>query len=163
VDPPLDLHDIVVPEPVSLVPQAIGWWIVAAVLLAAMATAGVAIVRHRAANRYRREALARLHAIEAELAEPGTRVAAAGRLPELVKRTALTVRPRPEVASLSGAAWLDLLDESSGGRDFRDGPGRLLPTLAYAKPADLDAIPVGELRSLVKLVERWIRRHRVRV
>lgn len=162
MEPSLPLHDLAVPEPVSLVPQAIGWWIVAAIVLVGVAVAAIGVVRRRRANRYRREALARLRTLEAELAESATRAAAAARLPALVKQTALAAQPRAEVAGLSGEPWLALLDDCGGGRAFREGPGRLLPTLAYAPSADVDAIPPGEIAALVKVVRRWIRRHRAR-
>ena len=120
-------------------------------------------VDNRAANRYRRVALAGLRSIETELASADDRAAALGRIPVLVKRTSLAVHPRAEIAELSGEPWLAFLDASVGGRDFREGAGRLLPTLAYAAPASVAEVPTSDVIALVKLVERWIRRHRVRV
>ena len=58
-----------------------------------------------------------------------------GRLPRLVKQTALAFRPRTEVAALSGEPWLQFLDASYGEKGFTEGPGRLLPKLAYASLA----------------------------
>ena len=70
---------------------------------------------------------------------------------------------RIDVAGLNGEPWLQFLDESYRGRDFTEGPGRLLPTLAYASFANVERIADEELDGLVRLVRQWIRRHRVRV
>ena len=67
------------------------------------------------------------------------------------------------MAPLNGEPWLQFLDRTYGSPGFTEGPGRLLPTLAYATPAATSALPAKELQALVELVRRWIRRHRVRV
>ena len=161
--PLLDLYDIVLPEPVSWVPQTPGWWILLGVLVIALSWATYSTVRRRRANRYRRLALERLARIEQDLATPSSRDDAMMALPVLVKQTALAFRPRTHVAALSGDSWLHFLDESYGGSGFSKGPGRLLPKLAYSAPDAMRALPTDELHALVDLVRRWIRRHRVRV
>ncbi len=161
--PLLDLYDIVLPEPVSWVPQTLGWWILLGILVVALAWATAAAIRRRRTNRYRALALAHLARIETELADPATRATAVTALPVLVKQTALAFRPRSEVAALSGSSWLRFLDDSYGGSGFTEGPGQLLSTLAYSTPATTNTLPSAELEALVDLVRRWIRRHRVRV
>lgn len=158
-----ELHDIVLAEPVSWAPQTMGWWILFALVLLAAVAASISAVRRHRANRYRRSALERLERIEQALATADTRAGAMTALPVLVKQTALAFRPRNEVAALNGEAWLEFLDRSCGGREFVEGPGRLLTTLAYATPATTAALPQKDVQSLVNLVRRWIRRHRVRV
>ncbi|MEE8525524.1 MAG: DUF4381 domain-containing protein [Thermoanaerobaculia bacterium] len=154
---PPNLHDIVLPEPVSWMPQTTAWWIVLGLVLAALGWVAYKAVRRWRANRYRRAALTRLDAIEQALADPASRPDALSSLPELVKQTALAFRPRSEVASLSGEPWLRFLDASYGGNSFSEGPGKLLPTLAYK------ASPVAEAGEetggLVQLIRRWIRDH----
>ena len=143
------LHDIVLSEPVSWLPQTTAWYVAVVAALLVMALGLAAWLRHRRKNRYRREALARL----AEIANRG----AYAELPALVKRTALCCGRRVEVASLTGEAWLRFLDESYGGRGFTHGPGRALTTLAYAPTPELD----GD--AIVPVVRDWIRKHDVRV
>ena len=77
-------------------------------------------------------------------------------LPGLLKRVALVAYPRIDVASLTGDAWLGFLDGTLGTTDFSQGPGRVLPELAYASPdvSDKDAA------ELLKLSASWIRHHR---
>ena len=157
-----DLHDIVLPEPVSLMPETVAWWILLAAILLLLGWVGRRYLRARRAGRYRRLALARLDEIERTLAQSAGRETALVALPELVKQTALAFAPRSEVASLSGEPWLRFLDASYGGTGFTEGPGRWLPTLAYANPAAAQTLATDEQRAVVDLVRRWIRRHRVR-
>lgn len=155
------LHDVVLPEPVSMIPQTVGWVVLGvAVVLALLWIAWVALRRYRA-NAYRRAALAELDRLEGALAASGERARALTALPVLVKRTALACRPRVEVAGLAEGEWLGYLDRTLGGTDFTAGPGRLLPRLAYASPARLEKIERAEVEALTKLLRRWIRRHRV--
>ncbi len=157
------LHDIILPAPVGWAPQTAGWWILA-VLLGALAVWSVrSLFLRKKRNRYRKRARERLDRIEAALADPATRVRAIGRLPVLIKQTALDFRPRVEVASLSGEPWLRFLDDSYGGTGFTEGPGKILPFLTYGTPKQCATLSTGELTSLVGLVREWIRKHHVRV
>jgi len=163
------LHDIVLPEPVSWMPQTAGWWVVLAIALVALAWATRSAVRRRRANRYRRLALERLDGIEQALGSPSSRGAALTELPVLVKQTALACRPRSEVASLTGEPWLRFLDASYGGNGFTDGPGRLLPVLAYQAPPGrgveesksprVEHVP-EQIPDLLQLIRHWILQHR---
>jgi hypothetical protein len=150
------LHDIALPDPVSWMPQTAGWWILLALVLAISVRQVVAARRRWKENRYRRLALRELDRIDAGLDSPAARAD----LPALVKKTALARWPRETVASLSGQEWLRFLDESYGERAFTEGPGRLLPDLAYATA---DTVPAESVRQLSAVIRDWIRRHRVRV
>jgi len=156
------LHEIVLPAPVAWMPQTAAWAVVAALFLILLFWAALRLRRRWLANRYRREALAELAALEDALASAETRARALAALPGLVKRTALRAWPRAEVASLSSEAWLAFLDESFGRRDFRDGPGQLLPVLAYASPRRLAELPEEQITKLVGAVRSWIGAHRAR-
>jgi hypothetical protein len=159
--PSLDaLHDIVVPEPVSWMPATTAWNVLFGLLVVALiAITWLAWRRHRA-NRYRRAALARMDEVEAALADRDRRSAALQRLPVIVKQVALAISPRSDVASLSGQPWLAYLDGTYQGDRFRDGPGRLLPGIAYARPEALAQIPDDEVRQLTALLRDWICKHR---
>ncbi len=153
------LHDIVVPEAVAWIPQTVGWYVL---LAAVLAIAGrVAVVRRRKsnANRYRREALDVLAAIESDVGNPERRAGALARLPMLLKRVALSVVSRTEAASLTGEKWLTFLDAGYGGDGFSHGPGRLLPELAYRPSDSFDAISDQQASDLVELTRLWIRSH----
>ena len=139
------LNDIVVPEPVSLVPQTAGWIVLGVVIIAALTAWAAFAWRRYRRNAYRREALDLLDTTPPQ------------ELPALVKRVALAATPRTEVASLTGDPWLEFLDRTYGGNGFSNGPGRALATLSFAAAAPDAGVP-GELHDLVAL---WIRKHRV--
>jgi hypothetical protein len=138
------MHDLAMPDSIAWLPQTDGWW-----TLLAWATAVTLLVilkwrayRHR--NRYRREALIQLqHLVEAD--EPAAQVA------ELVKRTALTVYPRSEVAGLYGDSWAAFLVQTSGTDPVvASAAGRL--AVASFRP-DVTTTEIAPC------AERWIRRH----
>jgi len=78
----------------------------------------------------------------------------------LVKRTALHAYPREEIASLSGEAWLRFLDASYNGTGFTDGPGQILAQTAYLPSNELEACNKEDISLLLKLVRKWIKKHR---
>jgi hypothetical protein len=141
------LHGIVAAQSPGWWPLAPGWLVVGGVLFAlALWLAVRAFVRWRA-DAYRRAALA-------ELASASTVVEIA----TLLKRTALSVFERREVAGLSGAAWLAFLDRSGGTTAFTRGPGARLPELCY-DPKAAAALAASELAHLRAVVGDWIRHH----
>jgi predicted negative regulator of RcsB-dependent stress response len=144
------MHELVMPEPVAWLPQTPGWWIVLGWILAVLLLLAWQFAKRRRRNRYRRDALAELKTIAAasELgpAESAQHIAA------LLKRTALAVYPRDEVAALYGADWAQFLRDSSGNdRQIADAADRLAAA-AYRLDAD------GSV--LTGPAERWIRLHR---
>ena len=120
-------------------------WAIAVVLLVV-----IAFARRRRRNRYRREALALLDTVAAQVDVPPQETAR--RVAEIVKRTALVAYPRTRVANLYGSAWAEFLRESAG-NDKRIGEAAAaLSTAAYRPDAD------G--KSLVSPARRWVRVHR---
>lgn len=143
-----NLHDIVLPAPVSFWPPAPGWWMLAAALLAALALLLAKFVRHYRANAYRREALRELAALREPLdAEKAQALSA------LLKRTALVAFPRADVAGLTGIAWSRFLDRTGRMKAFESGPAALLPAIA------LGAAPTGDEAAIRDAARAWIRQH----
>ena len=163
--PTLDhLHDIIVGEPVSWMPQTVGWAALGVVLVLVLFRVGYILVQRWKANRYRRLALEQLQQIERSLQNPDGRPAALLQLPVLLKQVVLARWQRTEVASLTGESWLRFLDESYDGQGFTQGPGRLLPRLAYSPPSTLHGLLENqgdEVKGLVMLIRTWIRQHHV--
>src|SRR5260221_8720813 len=91
------LKDIATPPPVSWFPQTWGWMALAVLLAAVVLALLVRQVRRYRANRYRREALLELKALEHEIRDPTTRREAVQALAALLKRTALGAWPRADV------------------------------------------------------------------
>lgn len=130
------------PPPVSMMPQTWGWATIALILLAACIIAALYLWRHYRANAYRRYALKEL---EAARNDPAAIAAT-------LRRTALAAYPRRNVAGLVGEDWLRFLDAQVSGRDFLEGPGRLLAAAPYRTTR-------GE-PALYAIAKYWVARHR---
>ncbi|QIG47111.1 DUF4381 domain-containing protein [Nordella sp. HKS 07] len=155
------LNDIVLPEPISWMPQTWGWLALAFLLL--LLIAWTLLRRHRryVANRYRREALAELARLETTLSGDHGRAEAVAGIAELLKRVALRAWPRTATASLSGKAWVDFLKQNDGGELSAPPASRLLDDLEYHAPGDLSAIAESDARRFAAAARRWIERHHV--
>lgn len=149
------LHDIVEPGAVSMTPATVGWLVLA--IAAALLVVWIVIraIRHHQANRYRTVALRELEAVASAAGYPSTRAQSLAAIAPLLKRTALCVFPRPEVASLTGDAWLQFLAES-GGEAFANGAGSLLLEATYGQ-GDLDDQQTSDLLDASR---NWIRHHK---
>ena len=130
----IPLRDIHLPEAVAFWPLAFGWWILAGLLVVAVAVLGFryyASRRHRAARRALEKAMATLRAG----AEP---VTCAQRVSTTMRRFAMTITDDPDsVAGLAGERWLDFLDSRWEQADFTEGSGRALLTAPYVAGGSL--------------------------
>jgi hypothetical protein len=136
------LHDLVTPAPTPWWPPTWGWKLVMAATAILLLGALLKLIIRWQANRYRREALSLLETTPPE------------QLSELTKRVALTVWPRDEVASLTGARWLEFLDHSAAMDGFVRGPGKMIESIAFAPVSPENAAPVRDS------VREWILKHR---
>ena len=143
-----NLHDLVMPVPVSWWPPAPGWVIVSAVLVMVLGWWLIRAIRHWQSNSYRREALVLLGKIDGSGTE----------LPILIKRVALSAYPRERVASLTGEQWLAFLDQTGHTDAFTTGAGRWLARLPY-EPRLTASLSTTELTGLRTAVRDWILRH----
>lgn len=148
-DPLANLADIHLPDPVSVWPPAIGWWILAALVLAILIAVPLWLIRRHRKRAYRREALAQLQMLQTQQEEHNaTEMASA--LSGLLKQVAITLFGRQETASLNGDNWLKFLDEKGKTSDFTQGPGRVLGDDIYRPGAAID------LEALFKISKQWI-------
>lgn len=130
-----NLRDIAVPDAPPLWPPALGVWVLLVVVLAMVAAALVMWMRARERNAYRRAGLALLE--DARTTHDVNVV---------LKRVALAVFPRPEVAPLYGVDWVEFLDGSCSRTRF-----------AAIRIAEDGAEVSREVRTLART---WIRSHR---
>jgi len=156
------LHEIVLPDPVSWMPQTVGWYVVLGLIGILIAWWFYGRFRRYRENRYRRFALSELAVIEQDLQRPEKRARALAEIPVLLKRTALAAFPRSDVAGLSGEKWLAFLDKTMGGKDFTEDEGRLLPELAYAPVPRISMVPDEAAGKLLQIVRHWIKAHKGR-
>ncbi|MDF1714874.1 MAG: DUF4381 domain-containing protein [Akkermansiaceae bacterium] len=92
------LHDIAMPQKVSWWPLAPGWYVVIGIVLAVVIFFVCRAWKSWRADAYRRAALRELAAAD----DVAT-------IAEILRRTALSVTSRHEIAGKTGTAWLDWL------------------------------------------------------
>jgi hypothetical protein len=122
------------PPPPGWWPPAPGWWLLAVVTVALLVAAVVFWRQPR--RRLRRATLHELERIRARSDADVTAVAQA--IQNLLRRYALAVFGAERVARLQGKAWLQFLDEYSGGA-FAGGRGETLLASSYGAAARGDA------------------------
>lgn len=134
------LRDPVAPT-VGWWPLAAGWWFLIVLLIVSV---GLAVMwwvwrRRQRATAWQRAARRELALLRAGLADKFAGCSTQellARSSVLARRVLLAVRPRAQVASLHGDAWLSALDDLTGGTRFSQGAGRLLADGPYRKTAD---------------------------
>lgn len=152
------LHDIIVPGPVPWWPPAPGWyWVLGFVLVLILVLAVRGFIRWQH-NRYRREALAELVRLEHLWTTASNRDSVVLALSELLKRTALTVFPREQVATLTGLEWFEFLDQTGRGTAFANGLGATLENAIY-DPRNASALDKQKFEELTLTVHHWIKYH----
>ena len=155
------LEDVVVPAPVSWMPQTIGWQVVGVLLVIAALVAAWRAVRRYLRNRYRREALAEMHALEQRWqGGPSDAAKLLIALPPLLRRCALPAWPREEVAGLSGQRWVDFMQARAG--SAQAGIRQLAPLLCELEYRDADALAkldAQQLRAVLDASRQWIVGH----
>ncbi|AIG01104.1 alpha-2 type XI collagen [Pseudomonas fluorescens] len=144
------LQELGLPAPVSYWPQTWGWWaLLGLLILVLLVWAARSWLKWRR-NAYRREALARLDALE-DMRE----------LPVLLKRVALSMplapAERQHIPTLSGAQWQAFLQRHAGAPVPAD-LSRQLAELAYA-PAD--ALSPEQRTWLLAQCRSWVEGHHV--
>lgn len=151
---PLPLRDIHLPDPISWWPPAIGWWLLLGLVLLLGAGLTYGVRRWRRVTPARRGLLA-LERLEADRSMTAREKLQA--LSVLMKRVALSLRPRASVAGLTGEDWLGWLDETAGAARFREGPGRRLAEAPYRPAPD-----AAELAEVLEECRNWLKAQRQR-
>lgn len=130
-----NLRDIAVPEPPPFWPPAFGVWVLVIVVSVAVIALAIIVRRRWQDNAYRRAGLSLLKQSQ-NVRDVNI----------VLKRVALAVFPRSEVASLYGDEWTAFLDGNCRQTTF-----------ARLDTPDAEAEASHELQSLART---WIRRHR---
>ena len=150
-DPLQELRDVHLPDPISWWPPAYGWWAVLAMIVLGFVV--VFIVRaFRQRTRSRRVALAQLKHVKQQYAVHSDDQRTILQVSHILRRFALSVFARPQVAGLSGQSWLKFLDRTGGTNQFSEGPGKVLRSSPYQLYSSASA------KDLLPLAERWIQR-----
>ncbi len=149
-DDPLPLRDIHLPPEIGWWPPAPGWWLLLLVVLASLA-ALVWWWRQRKPLQQRRVAapalreLARIEQIHKD--DPHALLRA---LSVLLRRIAISLYGRRQVAGLTGVAWLQLLDRDNLQPVFSQRFQQVLTELPYRPKGDAD------VTELIRVIRDWL-------
>ena len=144
----LPLRDIHIPDAISWWPPAIGWWILAVLIpfcLYLMFKLYKRVTRKTALKSAKK--YFKTLRDDQQLTQQEKLIA----LSSLMRRTAVSLYPRADVASLTGENWLNFLDNSIADRGFNSDTGYLLTGSLYARDAD-----THYLAALFTLCETWL-------
>lgn len=150
------IEEVTLPPAISWWPQTLGWKILSALLLVAISLGLYRALVRWYHNRYRRDALRHLRALERRAQSWQALLAA---LPPLLKAVALQAYPRTVVASLSGREWLVFLDKQCAASAFSQAPFAELFAIAY-RPQEQWQLQESDTQRLLARVRRWIKYHR---
>ena len=144
----LDLRDIHLPESIGWWPPAIGWWVLAILIPILI---GILFLVYKKLTRRTaiKTAIKMLEKIKLDTGSNDEQKLEA--LSVLLRRTAISVFPRSEAASLTGQSWLEFLDAPLGDDRFSKGIGSALINSRYQKQKPKLAIP-----ELIVLCEDWL-------
>jgi hypothetical protein len=145
----LALKDIHLPDAISWWPPAIGWWLLVLLiptLLVFSYWLYIRLTRKTALKTAKKT----LSAIKLNTELDNTQKLR--ELSILLRRVAVSLSPRTEVASLTGHSWLAFLDQSLSGAPFSQG-GQVLITAPYRNTAPSDQ----EITILFSLSEEWLK------
>lgn len=148
----LPLRDIHLPGEVPFWPPAPGWWILAALVIAAL-VGGVWLYRRhiehkRSATRLAHQELQQILARYESEPDP---LELLRQLSVLLRRLSISLFPRTEVASLTGQVWLEFLDRQSGRQQFSTGSGVLLAEAPYRRE-----VTAAEAEQVLGYCKDWI-------
>jgi hypothetical protein len=160
-DPLSQLADIHLPDPISIWPLAPGWWIVIVLIFASLCWLGFLSFRKfmltRRLQTAQRELAKAIQTYHGTIKNENNNQNKAGldylyAVNTVLNRVALYTDPKHsrEIAKLTGKPWLEYLDYSFGGTEFKDGPGKVLAEGQY-RP-----IFIGEIEALYSLAQSWI-------
>jgi hypothetical protein len=146
----LPLKDIHLPEAIGWWPPAIGWWLLA-VLIPLLIVFLYWFYQRLTRKTAIKTAKNNLAAIKHNPALDNNQKLR--ELSMLIRRVAISVNPRTEVASLTGRQWLAFLDKTLKGAPFSEGCGQLLAEAPYrnSPPSEL------EISQLFSLCEEWLK------
>ncbi|MBT7575711.1 MAG: DUF4381 domain-containing protein [Methylococcales bacterium] len=144
---PLAIRDIHLPDPIIWWPPAFGWW------LALLLTITVILlmfwsykkITRKTAVKSARHLLSQIQ-MKKDWDDPRKLTA----LSALLRRTAISVYPPEQVASLTGQAWLEFLDRPFKEKKFSSIQGQQLINNPYQRTINSD------LKPLFEFSEQWL-------
>ena len=153
-----NLNDIALPESVAWWPLAGGWYFIIGMVLIILTWSVYRWIKRWTNNRYRRTALNHLRVLTKDIHDPDKRASGLRQLPILLKRTALSVYPRRQLASLTGKDWHDFLNSKVSTPSFDSTASALLDEVSYTI-GDLDSVDNQASDALLEACKDWLKHH----
>ena len=153
-----NLNDIVLPAAVGWWPFAAGWYLLLGLLLVALAWSGYRSLQRWMNNRYRRAALRELQLQADRINNTDERDAGLRQIPILLKRAALSVYPRSQVASLTGKDWFHFLNSTVKNPPFTEATANTLDKISYSS-GKLTAVDTQATTALLNASRQWLKHH----
>ncbi|MDD7805364.1 MAG: DUF4381 domain-containing protein [Endozoicomonas sp. (ex Botrylloides leachii)] len=141
------------PEAVGYWPLAIGWWVLAGCLLTFIILVFYFSLRYWRKNRYRYQGLKLAQKIYKSYEQHGNDRQYAHDCNRLLKKLALHVFIRQDIASLNGKDWLEFLYCSSGNEQFKQPAAAALGSSRFNPDEEPD------VTQLHPLIISWIKKH----
>lgn len=142
------LRDLHLPTPIGWWPPALGWWLLAALLML-LIIIGIFLIKRL----IRRTAIKLAKKLLLQIKQ-NTQLSNHDKLTQisiLIRRTAISIFPHKQVASITGDPWLKLLDASIKSTKFSQGCGKILGDGPYRQPSKID------LDRLLDLSGHWLK------
>ena len=149
-NPLINLKDIHLPPAVAIWPPALGWWIVAVVLLLIVVFCGMWISRRFERRKPKTEALRLLNNLQNQQNNTDESLEILRDLSQLLRRVALTFCADENAASLHGSEWLEFLDRTGKTTEFTQGAGQVFGKELYQQNPEI------EIDVLFPIVKKWI-------
>ncbi len=153
-DPLAQLYDIEGLDTISWWPPALGWWIVAILLL--LMVIGLSILfwrKYRFARSWQNIALKQL----AEIQQYQSTQKQAIELSELIRRIAIRQYSRKDCAGLEGHLWLDWLSANDPAKFDWQNKAVWLINAPYAPSSHLEDISSTDVAAVVQAIRGWIK------
>ena len=148
------MHDISGLDAISNWPLAIGWWLIAGIVILLITGTTFFYIRHK---KYRASWLyfiyKNLTTLENSI-DTESKKHIITELSEYLRQIAIKKHPREDCASLIGAAWLTWLKEHDPKQFNWVQHGAILVLGPYAP--DLQNIDNAELKTLIQAAKRWV-------
>ena len=153
-----NLNDIVLPATIGWWPLATGWYVLIGFVLIVIAWFSYRSLKLWIKNRYRRAALRELQLLEDRVRKPGQRDASLRQIPVLLKRAALSVYPRSQVASLTGKDWFHFLNSTVKNPSFSEHTINTLNMVSYST-GELSNADLEATTALINASRSWLKHH----
>lgn len=148
-----DIGQLIEPAPVAFSFDAPGWTVIAVALVVILLTVVVFLWRNHIRNRYRRDALRHVQALERDVQDHNTLVYEVNMI---LKRIALRFAARKEVASLRNQEWIEFLNGTSKPHLFSDAVATNLFRVYSGNVTSQHA------RDFIVTAKQWIKGHKPR-